>query len=701
MATTSDLASEQAAGPPQPPRTISDEFRELQCIVDQFQNQLDMPDGVVGLHPFGSVNVDKAQTSFAQACKRLRESLTAYRGMTLGSWGRLFAASASQLQQMGQGTIDDTPVGATTRRVAAASQELGEMRAATDALYEDISSCQKLLFDAAGDAVAEALKEAESPELLVERLKACAKRLELVHYTDTQKDASGSEVTTVTLAGSISVIDVDIGSARDQMKVKVSYVSDIEHDKRIDVLMLGRLRAGDIHGFERLVGEMALLDRLTQERSPVSFIHNTFAVVATLAEVQKRELAVLDGDVRQLLRYGSGIALPYTRRVGPSTMYFMPPTVARGLTDEDWAGLEANGLATAAELPRCLWLSFAWEPSSSEHCFLSALFQQHCLGQDLAMEDSETHKVVTYAHPTIHGLGMRFLRFMRPEKANESAAMQEDSKKDIDSEFWIPYTAVALLEPELPACALTVRGIMEATKADVGILTPEQATGEASRAPQDSPRLLEDAPTLEHLVYAGCTADATATRLFSATHSIGGQTSTVTLETPQIRAWSIRRIPLGNMHCVLAVIPLLRRQAVFNELVASCFSVTTDKSTEPPASCDNIALKTYANDPFRLDMCIRPVSSTNDKRSRIESNGDTAERADQGVVLRVSETTGDILAWTHQSLAVPESPDLLEALSGVDLTALTEATAHRGLSKAASISSSVPLVAHWLRQHPL
>ncbi|KAJ2381689.1 hypothetical protein GGI05_005893 [Coemansia sp. RSA 2603] len=309
------MSSEAPKLPPQPVRSISDEFRELQFIVDKFQNQLSTADGTVGLHPFGPVNVEKAQASFTRTCLRLREALTGYRDTTLASWKQLIVADANQLQQQQQvaGAVPaSTAISANTHRAAVAAQELSDMRNISDAVHEDARSCSKILFDAAAQAVSRALSLSSvgQPDLLVERLKASAKKMGLAHYTDVQSHGDEGEITTVTLAGGILVIDVDIGTRKDQIKVKVSYVSDIEHDERIDALMLGRLIAGDIKGFEELVEEMAELDRLTKERAPANFIHNTFALTATLAEIQKQELGALDGDVKQLLRHGSGIALP-------------------------------------------------------------------------------------------------------------------------------------------------------------------------------------------------------------------------------------------------------------------------------------------------------------------------------------------------------------------------------------------------------
>ncbi|KAJ2820226.1 hypothetical protein IWW50_005139, partial [Coemansia erecta] len=552
MSGTSEVAQSVAAGAPRPQRTISDEFHELQSIVNRFQSQLDAADGIVGLHPFGPVNVEQTQVSFAQACRRLRESLTTYRDTTLASWNQLFVSNTMQHPHLANSGVQAGTLTATaTNRAAAAIQELGEMRKVADLLHEDLSGCQKVLFNAAGDAISRTLTDeaSKSPTLLVDRLKASAKRLGLAHYTDVQR-RDGSEVTTVTLAGGISVIDVDIGSAQEHMKVKVSYVSDIDHDPRIDVLMLGRLQCGDIHGFERLVEEMATLDRLTRDKSPVNFIHNTFAVAATLAEIQKQELAALDGDMAQVLRYGSGIALPYTRHVGPSTAYFMPAAVRHGLSEQDWAGLRTNSLSAAADLPQCLWLDFAWEPSNTQHCFLSEKFQQYCVDPDAIVDDSGALKVASHQHPSIHGLEMRFLEISRTDApVSTSDAMQVE--QGLDSGFWIPYALVARVAPSLPACALTVRAIMAATG---------QSADDTVGASQDSPRVLEDAPTLERFVHASCAPRADAP--FSAVHRVDQTVMRVQLDTPQIRVWSVSRIPITRMQQVLAIVPLLRRQAL-------------------------------------------------------------------------------------------------------------------------------------------
>ncbi|KAJ1944491.1 hypothetical protein GGF37_002168 [Kickxella alabastrina] len=738
-----------ATVPPRPLRTISDEFRELQYIIDQFQSQLDTPEGTASLHPFGPINAEKAQSSFSQACFRLRESLTGYREMTLAPWAKLLSIDAAQLQQQQQqhqmngGIPVSTPVMAATHRAAAAAQELVEMRKITDALHEDTSKCKGILFDAAGSAISKALSMSSmgQPGLLVERLKATAKKLELAHYIDVQKREGEGEVTTVTLAGGILVIDVDIGTSKEQLKVKVSYVSDIEHDKRIDALMLSRLLSNDICGFEQLVEQMATLDRLTKERAPANFIHNTFAISATLAEIQQQELRALGGDVRGLLRQGSGIALPHTRHVGPSTLFFAPAAIKSGLSQENWAALQTNSLCGVAGIPGLRWLCFNWEPAKSPHCFMPTQFQQYCLQSDHMVEDSEPHRVVTVSHPSIHDLQMRFLEFTQHKSAERSASdgddsMQVDGQDEQDKnnrdELWIPYALVARLESPLPACALTVRRIMDAIAPGATIAAPghdglEETDGGTL---QGAPRLLEDAATLEHLMYAEYTAgkssaEAAATDLRKPTfHCIARRGISVEVESPQICAWNICRVPLSHPRNVLAVVPLLRRQAVFNELLASCFNVintgtsgVADTSNEPVFNASKVTAKTHANDPFRLDILVKEVapeddSDENGKRAKMggnQQNMDTGVGAaansragtGQGVVLRVVESTGDIFAWTHQSLGLAKELDLLAAMNGIASTTLTKANSHASLSAVANIGSSIPVIALWLSSNHL
>ncbi|KAJ2777015.1 hypothetical protein GGI15_004650 [Coemansia interrupta] len=723
------MSSEAAKLPPKPVRSISDEFRELQFIVDQFQNQLNTADGTVGLHPFGPVNVEKAQTSFIGACSRLREALTGYRDTTLVSWRQLLASDVSQLQQQQQQTGVAMPesmaVSANTHRAVAAAQELSDMRNISDAVHEDARSCSRILFDAASDSVSRAisLSTVGQPSLLVERLQASAKKMGLAHYTDVQNHGEDGEITTVTLAGGILVIDVDIGSRKDQIKVKVSYVSDIEHDERIDALMLGRLVAGDIRGFEKLVEEMAELDRLTKERTPANFIHNTFALAATLAEIQKQELGALDGDVKQLLSRGSGVALPQVRHVGPSTLFFVPAVIRRGLEPEDWPALEKNDLSGIADIPGLRWLHYSWEPSSTPHCFLSTLFQKHCLQQDYMAEDSGLHTVVTVNHPNIHGLELRFLEFKPPQQQGDSNGMQVDGQsetKTSNSEFWIPYSIVARLESPMPACALTVKRIMTAVSSDAKVELLAQSSDSANEgATLDSPRLLEDAPTLENMVYCECAEKPIAATLVptackpAVKQIIAGRTVTVELDAPQIRAWALHRIPLSHPRNVLSIVPVLRRQAVFNELLASCFSsgkLDADADADASAtSASKVHAKTYANDPFRIDIFVSDIANSDlaedGKRAKVDGSPQSMDTSNldnsgQGVVLRVIESTGDILAWTHQSLGISVTSDILTAMSSVPISSLTKAASHANLSAVANISNSIPMVAFWLSSNP-
>ncbi|KAJ2512428.1 hypothetical protein H4217_006895 [Coemansia sp. RSA 1939] len=733
---TTEHAISAVQVPPRPARTVSDEFRELRYVIGQFQDQLKSPDGIVGLHPYGPVNVEQAKQSFAQASKRIREALLGYRDTTLASWSRLFS------------TDGNNPNLATiTNRTTAAAQELVVMRQITDSVHEDVGRCRSFLLDAAAGAISRSLTSNSDPfgnagqmDMLIERLKSVSKRLGLSHYTDVQKREGEGEVTIVTLAGGILVIDVDIGRSMDQLKVKVSYVSDIEHDERINALMLKTLKAGDIRGFEELVQEMATLDRLTKERSPANFIHNTFAIISTLAEIQKQEMSALDGDPRQLLRYGTGIALPHTRHVGPSTLYFIPAVAKAGLAESEWKDLEANNLDGIVEVTGCGWLYYSWEPSSSPHCFLSALFNQYCLSPDYMIEDSETHKVVTVHHPTIHGLDMRFLEFLKTKSLDSAETMQVDGQEsaaDISDEFWIPYSLVARVEPPLRACALTVRGIMAATVPSVDD-TAAQPTSASSSSDlntkpfgglQDSPRLLEDAPTLESPIYLSkfpnsdphASSDGFST-IHRFAHLPSQEPLVLEFGQPQIRSWSVQRVPLNNPRDVLSLVPLLRRQATFNELLASCVGDAVDEdgvsSLELPSAAASI--QTHAHDPFRIDIVVRRAYNAGDSGhfpSRMDVDQDQprplddagaetsgakdSEAATIGVVLRVAESMSDgTMAWIHRGLgiALPKK-DPLAALGEVPLRSLTPGASHKALTKAARISNSVPLVVAWILEH--
>ncbi|KAJ2077083.1 hypothetical protein GGI16_008213, partial [Coemansia sp. S142-1] len=100
--------------------------------------------------------------------------------------------------------------------------------------------------------------------------------------------------------------------------------------------------------------------------------------------------------------------------------------------------------------------------------------------------------------------------------------------------------------------------------------------------------------------------------------------------------------------------------ATFNSILASCF---TEQS---------VSAKTYANDPFRIDLLV---------------NLDYV----QGLVLKVLESS-DVLIWTHQILGV-SADDLANAT-------LTKSAAHMALSKVADISNSIPVIAQWLSTNP-
>ncbi|PIA16915.1 hypothetical protein COEREDRAFT_15107 [Coemansia reversa NRRL 1564] len=581
-------------------RTISDELEELQGIIALFQRQLETPDGIVGLHPLGPINVDKARMGSAQACGRLKVALIEFQKNTVASWEQL---ASKDPQDQGEA------VGGA-RRAAVAAAELVEMRRIAETVQTDVRQSQKRVFEAAGAALAQTLQQ-EWPAGLAGRLRASAGRLGLACYTDEQAGAA-----TVTLAGRDLVIDVDVGTTATAVGVKVSFVSEMAHDARLDGLLQRRLAACDVCGFEALAAEMAALDRLARAQAAANVVHNTFAVAATLAELQRQELAALDGDVARLLRVGSGLALPFARHVGASTVYHLPAALCHGLSAEQWTTLNEGHAAAADMLRDCQWLDFAWESSVQRHWFLAPDAAQHWIAADHAGE--------AHLHPGIAGLQVRFVEPPTEDQASGGA--------------WAPYTLVIRVDPPLVACAQTVRALMTVT-----------AYGGIGGKPvlDDAPRLLEDAPTLEHILL-GDAADA-----------------------PQIRAWTISRVPLRHVRDVLAVVPLLRRQAAFNELLSS--SAGADATS-------GLRVQTVATDPFRIDVCMTAPSHPT-----------------VGAVLRISETSGAVLAWPLAALGVAtDTSDVLAALAAADTALLASSAAHATLSAAADTSRSIPLTMQWL-----
>lgn len=613
-----------------PQRTVSDEFEEMLSILGQLQTQQ---------HPYGPTSVDQAQTAFTQSCQRLRKALTGYRDSSLSSWQQLAAVSPPQT------------MAAVSHRVVIASRELNEMRRLVDTLHQDATACRNILLDGASDAIS---RNNWDESLVVERLKFAAKRLQLAQYVDVQKHED-QKTTTVTLAGTIVVVDIDIGQNYPKdpstLNVRVSYVPDMDNDSRIGQLMLERLRAGDMRGLESLIEEIAELDRLTKEHSPANFIHNTFALVSTLAEVQRQELAALDGaDPRQLMRLGTGLALPHSKHIGPSLLYHMPATALHGLSypGGSWDDLVASDpkhpvpftLLNQLNSEVCKWIHLGWEPTSQPKLFpptfnnsSSQLFKGYCVADGSSPSAYAT--VTATHHPTIEELDLWFIEL----NSGKTDAMDVGDKENMPVS--VPYTIVARLEPPLHACWQTLDALT--------------GNGSSKKPLIQQQAQQENTSMLENIL-------------------VVGQTSNIadTIEQPQIRACTITRIPLDHVRDLVRIAPALRRQAIFNELLASALVDPADPSL-------HITIKTSADDPFRINLTVNQ----------------------EGLIIRVMESLHDgIMVWTHQILGIDSADDLLSQLASVTTDTLTNASAHEPLSKVANICVSISLLVDWMSSSP-
>ncbi|KAJ3184476.1 Mediator of RNA polymerase II transcription subunit 1 [Gaertneriomyces sp. JEL0708] len=469
-----------------------------------YDNDLDVQAGPNLAHPL-SFNTVGLRQKMQATCETIEQHLVHYRDETLST------------EESVELCISDL-----TERATAQKPELAFQLALAECL--DLLKSQPTLPGNAGVGV------------LTRKLQDVATEvgLQLFSVPNLNDDAA----TTITIAGNILVLDIELAPKGTVRRVKLEYASENaqhQYDDMADQLLLKFLRDGDFSSFTRNLGDLALLDKHSgfQARS---------CLENDLLSIHKYEMTMSESTdenhLTTLLLNGHGLPTMHCGRIGTSLVYWASPLALR---DTDWNLARSSGEAMASAMSMDgVWMAAIVMEPSKPLPYLPPTVTQYLVepNTEPTVDPAETAR---YTITTGLCLGGANLNYYNPLP---------------NSEHMLPLEYVMVLNPPVPVALRIARQIMGVTATT---LLPEEdwwALEDVLTMQVPSPVTIR-----ETSFHSGVSQDVRQEYRFGIEDRAAGVL--------------IRRIPFRHSADVFPTLMTVRRQILFNHLFQSCFNFET------------------------------------------------------------------------------------------------------------------------------
>ncbi|OZJ02982.1 hypothetical protein BZG36_03144 [Bifiguratus adelaidae] len=298
------------------------------------------------LHPFGPVNIDKLRQDISATTKSVNHILEEYE-----------TSGLADAEKIGQ------PADAALRKFVTSIKDEANISQAVSRFSKAIQDCQdisRMPSASKGDSI--------GFDKRLDLLRKLAEELGLATYVD----ASGGEetgITTLTLSGTVIVVDIDLHPTSEASKIKVQYAIEVDQDPRIDKLLTENLKHQDYEALGKNLKALAIIDRFNKTYSPVDFFTLLRLLSNDFKTICSHELEAAMDDLQKTLLQGHGMPMAHYKRPGPNIAYWGSKA---DLVDVDWFSLrEAVQLGECSmEMPRLHWMWITTEEQTNDIVFL-------------------------------------------------------------------------------------------------------------------------------------------------------------------------------------------------------------------------------------------------------------------------------------------------------------------------------------------
>ncbi|CAO3678772.1 unnamed protein product [Umbelopsis vinacea] len=526
----------------------------------------------------------------------------------------------------------------------------------------------------------------------IKALQEIAEDLGLACYLDTsEKPGFDSPVTTITTAGNIIVVDIDVDEKGEVLKAKLTYATDIHQDDKLDKILLKNLKEDDLSDFRTNLSALSFFDNVNTKHSPIDFFVITKNLMEDLRTIYNQEILMASNDPGNVLNNGHGIPQMHFQHPGLSIYFWAGPV---DMLETQWGQLQVS--IDNAEIPSTLkeasrmWITFAdssnlitYPPASKSHYLLS--FDET---QDSMQAEENGEHFLILDEPQFHDSGACF-RYLKPLPSHPEAVT-------------LPVCFVAKFDKPI-----VISDYISSRLANlVGL--PGNNTVLSDR---DHVHSSEDDISLETLLINDCLGAESiqSGQLKGVSKALDSNMRwNVTIDSMQqnyvyvrsnvIRGKLLHRIPFEHPVQLFGIMQTLRKQIVFNHLFRSVFNPesmpkeTADISSKPEISLADL-LRDDADDVNTINLEVAILQAPTTIQVTL-----MAPKSDSDIFTLVSFTINVPDMIPTSPTVTMQKPTSLDIDADNQLTWNSEIFDQQKMSSIIQKTYSIPLLARWLWQ---
>ncbi|KAI8641571.1 mediator of RNA polymerase II transcription subunit 1-domain-containing protein, partial [Parasitella parasitica] len=492
------------------------------CLQDQSTSEKQPSE----LFALGPVNLDKARQEFSQHINTIRNVCSQFETEVLGD-----------VMKMGVGADP------AFRKHFTHLKEQATLESTVMRVKDTLSSTKEFLDKNLRE------KEESKSKIETQRLEKLAQSMGLVTFVDsTQKFESNVPITTITLGGTVIVVDIDIDDKGRVLRTKLTYVSDTlqnDQDDRVDLMLTENLQTRQFELFKRNLGSLASLDQLNVKYSPVDFFSIIKNLLSDLRTIYDEEISV-EPELTNVLTQGHGIPNLHLNYPGISIAYWMDKEHMDSINWQEVKTTFETGISHSA-LANTSRLLISFEDSIQPLTYIPESRPSCLLGNEAEDSiDSEHFKVVT---ETAAPAFMPHFKFVRPLPTHPESLS-------------IPIRFVALLDPPMPVSDKVCQKLMNVT----GLVSLDETT----EVPCNSSSM-----SLEELLVINVAKAVSCSDKWISSFDDTPEQLYTWMKSPPTSAKMVSRIPFQHSVQIYNIIQCLRQQQLFNTLFKSIFNINT------------------------------------------------------------------------------------------------------------------------------
>ncbi|RCH88753.1 hypothetical protein CU097_004074, partial [Rhizopus azygosporus] len=475
------------------------------------------------LHALGPVNLDKTRQEFSQHINSIRNICSQFETEVLGDVMKMGAGADPAFRKhfthlKEQATLESTVI--RLKNILIKSKERLE-----ESLKE---------------------KDESKSKIEIQRLEKIAQSMGLITFVDSSKMfETENPITTITLGGTLIVIDIDIDDVGRIHNTKVTFVSEsmqAEEGDRVDRILKENLQSCNFELFKRNLQSLALLDQLNVKHKPMDFFSIINNLLKDLKTICSNELQV-EPDLLTILLEGHGIPCLHLNYPGISICYW----VDKSHNDIDWEQVKEQYIQRDEYhliLSQSSKLLISFEDCIQEMHYLPTTRSNYLLEFDETEEDidSEQFKVV---YENNYPKFMSPLRFVKPLSSTPSVQIR----------------FIATLDPPIPMSDGLCQKIMNLS----GMINTDSVISDHVVASTTSTSVTSETLSLEEMLVP----DIVPTKQY-----IHDKQIYKWMSSSKVSAKIVTRIPFQHPVQLYSIIQCLRQQEMFNILFKSIFNTT-------------------------------------------------------------------------------------------------------------------------------